>query len=208
MRSVCYRTGASGILYPIGTIKETAMMTCRQVKHLTALALAAVFATASTTALAAPPQSSAPAGRPGWGYGMGPGMMGGYGGGYGMGPGMMGGYNGGSGMGPGMMGGYGWEPGLGLSAEQQAKINRIQDETRHAHWTLMGSMMDQRAKLRDLYAAPKRDQSAIDEANKTLGKMQRQMYDSSVAARKRIDAVLTKEQRDKLRSYWESSAGW
>ena len=41
----------------------------------------------------------------GYGYGMGPGMMGGYGG-YGMGPGMMGGY-GGYGMGPGMMGGYG-----------------------------------------------------------------------------------------------------
>jgi len=37
-----------------------------------------------------------------YGYGMGTGMMGGYGG-YGMGPGMMGGY----GMGPGMMGGYG-----------------------------------------------------------------------------------------------------
>ena len=47
---------------------------------------------------------------PGYGYGMGPGMMGpGYG--YGMGPGMMGpGY--GYGMGPGMMGpGYGYGPG-------------------------------------------------------------------------------------------------
>jgi hypothetical protein len=46
---------------------------------------------------------------PGYGYGMGPGMMGpGYG--YGMGPGMMGpGY--GYGMGPGMMGpGYGYGP--------------------------------------------------------------------------------------------------
>jgi Spy/CpxP family protein refolding chaperone len=48
------------------------------------------------------------------GGGMGPGMMGGYGmgpgmmGGYGMGPGMMGGY----GMGPGMMGGYGMGPGM------------------------------------------------------------------------------------------------
>ncbi|PKM43753.1 MAG: hypothetical protein CVV05_12885 [Gammaproteobacteria bacterium HGW-Gammaproteobacteria-1] len=61
---------------------------------------------------------------PPYGYGMGPGMMGGYGpgmmgrgygprwdddgGGYGMGPGMMGGY----GMGPGMMGGYGMGPGM------------------------------------------------------------------------------------------------
>ncbi len=48
----------------------------------------------------------------GGGYGMGPGMMGGYGGGYGMGPGMMGGY-GGYGMGPGMMGGYGGGYGMG-----------------------------------------------------------------------------------------------
>ena len=52
---------------------------------------------------------------PGYGYGMGPGMMGGYGPGYGygMGPGMMGGYGPGYGygMGPGMMGGYGYGPG-------------------------------------------------------------------------------------------------
>jgi len=48
--------------------------------------------------------------NPGYGgYGMGPGMMGGYG--YGMGPGMMGGY-GGYGMGPGMMGGHGMGPGM------------------------------------------------------------------------------------------------
>jgi hypothetical protein len=58
--------------------------------------------------------SAQPAG-PGYGYGMGPGMMGpGYGYGYGMGPGMMGpGY--GYGMGPGMMGpgyGYGMGPGM------------------------------------------------------------------------------------------------
>jgi hypothetical protein len=54
---------------------------------------------------------------PGYGYGMGPGMMGpGYGPGYGMGPGMMGpGYGYGYGMGPGMMGpgyGYGMGPGM------------------------------------------------------------------------------------------------
>lgn len=64
---------------------------------------------------------------PGWGmmgghYGMGPGMMGGFG--YGMGPGMMGGGYGydmgpgmmgnGFGMGPGMMGGFGYGPGPGM----------------------------------------------------------------------------------------------
>ena len=160
------------------------------------------------------------------GYGMGPGMMGGYGmgpgmmGGYGMGPGMMGGYGmgpgmmGGYGMGPCMMGGYGMGPGGGghwashlkLSDEQQARINKIQDDTRKQHWSIMGAMMDQQAKLRDLYAAPNRDSAAIDEAYKNIGKLQQQMYESGVDARKRIDAVLTKEQQEKLRKEWRG--GW
>ena len=65
------------------------------------------------------------------GYGMGPGMMGGYGG-YGMGPGMMGGY-GGYGMGPGMMGGYGgygMGPGMmgGYDANAAAALNLTGDQ--------------------------------------------------------------------------------
>ncbi|MDR3411650.1 MAG: Spy/CpxP family protein refolding chaperone [Formivibrio sp.] len=166
--------------------------------------------------LAAQSKNAPRDGSGGWGYGMGPGMMGGYGSGvgpgmmggygsgmmggygaYGVGPGMMGGY----GMGPGMMGGY-WGNGLSLTDEQLAKINKIQDETRKTHWALMGGMMDQQAKLRDLYQAPKRDQAAIDEAYKTIGQLQQQMFDSSVDAQKRTDAVLTKEQQEKLRTLW------
>ena len=151
---------------------------------------------------------------PGWmgGYGMGPGMMGGYGG-YGPGPGMMGGY-GGYGMGPGMMGGWGgygmgpgmmgpyWGSGLDLSEDQQTRINKIQDETRTAHWALMNEMQNQQARLRDLYQAPKRDDAAIDRAYKEFGKLQQKMYESSVEAQKRMEAVLTKEQHERLRTCW------
>ncbi len=146
------------------------------------------------------------------GYGMGQGMMGGYGmgpgmmGGQGMGPGMMGmmggGMMGGQGMGPGMMMGPYWGSGLDLTDEQQAKINKIQDDTRKSHWNLMGEMMDKQARLRDLYQAPKRNDAAIDAANKDIGKLQQKMYDSSVEAQKRMEAVLTKEQQEKLRTYW------
>jgi Spy/CpxP family protein refolding chaperone len=124
---------------------------------------------------------------------MGPGMIGC--------PGMMGGY----GMGPGMMGAY-WGSGLDLTDEQQARINKIQDETRKSHWALMNEMMNQQAKLRDLYQAPKRDNAAIDAAYKEFGKLQQKMYDSSVEAQKRMEAVLTKEQQEKLRTYWRK--GW
>jgi Spy/CpxP family protein refolding chaperone len=147
------------------------------------------------------------------GYGMGPGMMGGYGmgqgmmGGYGMGPGMMGGYGmghgmmGGYGMGQGMMGDY-WGIGLDLTDEQQAKVNKIQDETRKSHWALMGEMMNQQARLRDLNLAPKRDSAAIDAASKEIGQLQQKMYNASVEAHKRMEAVLTKEQQEKLRTCW------
>lgn len=149
----------------------------------------------------------------GWGYGMGPGMMGGYGmgpgmmgggWGYGMGPGMMGGY--GYGMGPGMMGGF-WGSGLNLTDDQQAKINRIQDETRRAHWALMGQMMDLQAKLRDLYEAKKPDEAAIDDTYKSLSELQQSMFKTMLDGRKRMEAVLTKEQQEQLRKDWRRGRG-
>ena len=115
------------------------------------------------------------------------GMMGG---GYGMGPGMMGG----CGMGPGMMG-DGW--GMGpqslpdLSADQRTKIGKIQDETRRKHWELMGQMMEEQTRLRDLYNAPKRDSGAIANAHKKISELQRRMYESAADAHKRMEAILT-----------------
>lgn len=139
----------------------------------------------------------------GWGmgpgYGMGPGMGAGMmGGGYGMGPGMMGG---GYGMGPGMMGGG--PLGLpDLTADQRAKISKIQDETRKKHWELMGQMMDEQARLRDLYAEPKRNSDAISNAYKKISEQQRRMYESAAEAHKRMEAVLTKEQQEKSWRFW------
>ncbi|AHI64907.1 Spy/CpxP family protein refolding chaperone [Burkholderia thailandensis] len=189
----------------------------RYSKGLTVISLtAALWSLGMPSAPAAPasaPDASAqtPCGRGyGYGYGMGPGMMGGgYGrgmmGGYGMGPGMMRGY------GPGMMMGFGGGPGdLDLTTEQRAKINRIQDETRKTHWALMGNMMDQQAKLRDLYDAPKHDSAAIDETSKAIGSLRQKMIDSSVDARKKMEAVLTSKQLDKLRAYEKQAndMGW
>ena len=192
---------------------------------LTALSLGAAPLHAQTAAPAeskaapsdkekAPPYAG---GGPGGGYGMGPGMMGGYGGpgwgGYGMGPGMMGGggWGPGYGMGPGMMGGYGMGPGWGgygpqgmpdLSADQRAKIGKIQDETRRKNWALMGQMMDEQAKLRDLYDAPKRDSDAITNTYKNINELQRRVYESAADAHKRMEGVLSKEQKEKSWRFW------
>lgn len=164
-------------------------------------AVAAVLAMPLPAFSADQQKSDEQAAQPQVPYGYGPGMMGGYGmgpgmmGGCGMGPGMMGGY----GMGPGMMGGYGGRN-LGLTEAQQTKLNKIMDETRKTHWAIMGAMMDQMSKLRDLYEAPKRNEAAVEEAYKQFGQLRQQMFDSAVDAHKRMEAVLTKEQRERLRN--------
>jgi len=178
-------------------------------RTLTAIATGVGLAVAVPPALAGDP-SDYPAYGPG--YGMGPGMMGGYGpgGGYGMGPGMMGGYGRGYGygMGPGMMGGYG--PGgcagysggwgaLKLSDEQRTKIDKILEDGARQRWELMGKMHEQGWKMRELYASGKADDAALKQAYDTMSAMRKSMFENNLETRKKIDAVLTKEQREQLR---------
>jgi len=149
------------------------------------------------------------------GSGMGPGMMGGYGPGYGpgygYGPGMMRGYGPGYGygygMGPGMMGGYGmrglWA--LDLKDAQRTQIAKIQDELRRKNWELAGKSQDELAKLRDAYAAPKRDRNAIIAAYKRIDELRLARIQNSLDAYDKIDAILTPEQREQLKRY---GAGW
>lgn len=132
------------------------------------------------------------------GYGMGPGMVGGYGPGYGMGPGMMGSYGPGYGMGPGMMGGYG--PGYAipdLSGEQREKLARIGDEFRKKQWKLMESMHDLM-----FSSGRKFDEKSAREAYDAMAAIRKQMFENSLEARKQFDGVLTNKQREQLRRSW------
>jgi len=119
------------------------------------------------------------------------GMMGG---GMGMGPGMMGGM----GMGRGMMG-MGPYHMLNLSDEQRTKINKIQDDERRKHWETMGKVMDEQAKLRDLYDADKRDNAAILKVHDQIDQLHRKMREAHLNAESQIEALLTKEQHDQLK---------
>jgi Spy/CpxP family protein refolding chaperone len=170
--------------------------------------LGAVLAlSAPLAAIAADQSNGAAPGYGGYGPGMmrgyGPGMMGGYGPGYGMGPGMMGGYGPGYGMGPGMMGmGFGrmgglWE--LDLKDDQMDKIGKIREELWARQRGLMQQMWEEQDKLRQLYYADKPDRAAIDKATTRLGELQRQAMDAHLDAEKKIEDVLTKEQREQLR---------
>ena len=145
-------------------------------------------------------------GYPG-GYGMGSRMMGGYGG-YGMGPGM---------MGPGMMGGYGdygMGPGmmantplyaLDLSDDQRAKIIGIQRDLRNRMLDLGVKMTERPAKLIQFYGDETPDRKAIVSNYKALQDLQNEGLEARLDASEKVEAVLTKAQREQLRA---SGAGW
>ena len=104
--------------------------------------------------------------------------------------------------GPGMMGGYGMMGGaygIELSKDQRKSLYAIQDETRKAHFSMMAAMMDEQAKLRDLYLADKPDKDAIATAYGRIGEIQQSMYKSMIDAQQKMDALLTDEQRERLR---------
>lgn len=164
-------------------------------KQFAAAMVAAAFASVSPALLA--DQQAQPAQKLAWGYGMGPGMMG-Y---YGMGPGMAVPYGG-----PGMGGGMQSPWSLDLTAEQQAKLNQIRDEARNKQWSLMVQMRDEMAKVRGLYAAKTWDEKAIAQEFEQFTKLRQQMFDNMMEARKSMEGVLSKEQLEKLRSFWPMAA--
>lgn len=136
-------------------------------------------------------------GMMGDGWGMGPGMMGGYGPGGGCGPGMMGGW----GMGPGMMGGWG-PGGLNLSEEQRNKLAEANRELAAKQRTLMESMHALHWRSADLYPGGNFDEQAARKAFDTMADLRKQMFELSLQARKSTDAILTPQQREQLRQGW------
>ena len=145
---------------------------------------------------------------PGVGGGYGPGMMGGgyghgmMGGGYGH--GMMGGGYGhgmmGGGYGPGMMG-YGPLSALDLKDDQRDKIFAIQEEARSKNFGTMTQIRAEQYKLAKMYNAEKADPKAIGEEQKKVDELRRQIIQSHVETRNRVEAVLTQEQKKQLRQY-------
>ena len=116
------------------------------------------------------------------------------------------GYYGMRGGGMGMMcaGAFG---ALDLTQDQRTKINKIQDELRKQHWAVMGKMMDEKAKLRDLYEAEKPDAKKIGAVSDYLQVLRKQMIESRVDAYNHMREVLTKEQREQLNKLPRGSWG-
>jgi len=97
-----------------------------------------------------------------------------------------------------MMGGGGYGPGfaaLNLTDDQRKKIDAIQEEVWSKQGALMGRMHAQSYRMHDFGKA---DDAAARKAFDEMAAAHKQMFETRLEARKRIDAVLTPEQRKQL----------
>jgi len=113
---------------------------------------------------------------------------------------MMGGY----GMGPGMMGGFG--PGAGyygldLTTEQRAKIGEIRKEFSEKQWELMGKLHAQGGPMEEAISGPF-DEKAARKAYEAMTDAHKKMFEASLQMRKKVEAVLTPEQREQMGRGW------
>ena len=138
-------------------------------------------ATVAASALADPAPSANP---PGPGYGAASGMMN---------PAFC------PAMGSDMTGGFVARADLNLTAEQRRRIAKIEANLRHAHWDLMGKIQDQESQMNEQFNSEQRDDAALSKSFRNISDLRNQMFDLSLHAETEVDAVLTEEQRAKLR---------
>lgn len=109
-------------------------------------------------------------------------------------PDMMGG---GHGRGGAMMGGLLIPD---LTDEQRTQMAQIQQEYGRKHWALMGQMHEQGGPPDDGLQRGQFDEQAARRHHDAMLGIQKQMFENSLEARKRIDSLLTPQQREQLRS--------
>lgn len=123
-------------------------------------------------------------------------------GGHGMGMMAGGGWDGGcrdagDGMDQGVMGHWGVE-GLDLTDEQRAKIAEIRRELSRKQGALMGQMHASGAHPREGYRDGQYDEMAVRKRYEAMAGLRQQMFENRLEARKRMDSVLTPQQREQL----------
>lgn len=111
-----------------------------------------------------------------------------------MGGGMMGGH------GAGMAGdcGSGGYAALKLTSEQRAKLDDIQRDLSRKQQELMSRMHEQDFHMHDLFALGSVDENKARKSFDAMTEARKQMFEASLEAGKRMNAVLTPEQREQL----------
>jgi Spy/CpxP family protein refolding chaperone len=91
--------------------------------------------------------------------------------------------------------------GLKLTVEQRNKLTEIERDLKRKQWPLMGSIRELRWKQQDALKAAEVDVEALRRNYDEMSALRKQMFDLALEGRKRVEGVLTREQRAQV-SEW------
>jgi Spy/CpxP family protein refolding chaperone len=92
---------------------------------------------------------------------------------------------------------------LKLTGDQRNKVTEIERDLKRKQWKLIGSIRELRWKQQDAFKAPEVDVEAVRRNYDEMSALRKQMFDLALDGRKRIESVLTREQRVEV-SEWAS----
>ncbi|MHB8453506.1 MAG: Spy/CpxP family protein refolding chaperone [Acidiferrobacterales bacterium] len=90
---------------------------------------------------------------------------------------------------------------LNLTDQQRKTINGVFDAERKQHWVVMGKMLDEQEKLRDLFAQDEPDPKKVGAVYGQIAILRQQMIEAHVQAENQMQNVLTKEQREQFHEW-------
>jgi Spy/CpxP family protein refolding chaperone len=88
--------------------------------------------------------------------------------------------------------------GLDLTAEQRTKIAEIRTESNRMQAALMAQMRGSGAPPHEGYRDGQFDEQAARKRHEAMAGLRQQMAENTLEARKRVDSVLTPQQREQL----------
>lgn len=87
---------------------------------------------------------------------------------------------------------------LGLSDEQRDRVTEVQRSLQRKRWEAIGALREQRWKIEDAMRSLEMDDEAMRKAFEGMAKVRKDMFESELDARRKLKAILTKDQRERL----------
>jgi Spy/CpxP family protein refolding chaperone len=93
--------------------------------------------------------------------------------------------------------------GLKLTGDQRNKVTEIERDLKRRQWKLIGAIRELRWKQHDAFKAAELDVGTVRRNYEEMSALRKEMFDLAVDGRKRVESVLTREQRVEV-SEWTS----
>jgi Spy/CpxP family protein refolding chaperone len=87
---------------------------------------------------------------------------------------------------------------LKMTADQRKAVTEIERDLKRKQWTFIGSLRELQWKQHDAFSVPEVDAQAVRRNFDEISALRRQIFEATLDSRKRIESVLTKEQRARL----------